>query len=178
MAGLIGWLAADDEPTRAVNAQWPGNVLQALLANVDKLSLDFSVHLAVGVLGDADAAGLGHCLQPRRYIHPVSEDVVALGNYVAQVDPHAELDPLVLRDGVVALDQPLLDLDGTADGIHHARELGQEAVARVLDDPAPMLRDLRIDQFPEVALEPFVRPLLIHAHQPRIARHIGGKDRG
>ena len=30
----------------------------------------------------------------------------------------------------------------------------------------------------EMRLEPFVRPLLIRAHQARIARHVGGEDRG
>ena len=54
----------------------------------------------------------------------------------------------------------------------------QQAVAGVLDDPAPVLLDLRIDQLPEMRLEPFVRPLLIRAHQARVPRHVGGEDRG
>jgi hypothetical protein len=41
-----------------------------------------------------------------------------------------------------------------------------------------MLLDLRIGQFAEMGLEAFVRALLVGAHQPRIALHIGGKDRG
>ena len=44
--------------------------------------------------------------------------------------------------------------------------------------PAPVLVDLRIDQLLEVRLEPFVRPLLIHPHQARIPRYVGGEDRG
>jgi hypothetical protein len=48
------------------------------------------------------------------------------------------------------------DEEGT-DGIDYARKLCQEAVAGVLYDPAPVLGDLRLDQFPKVGLEALVR---------------------
>ena len=41
-----------------------------------------------------------------------------------------------------------------------------------------MLFDLRIDQFAQMRLEAFVRPLLIRPHQTRIARHISGENGG
>jgi hypothetical protein len=41
-----------------------------------------------------------------------------------------------------------------------------------------MLLDLRIDEIAEMSSQPFVRALLIRPHQPRIAGHIGGEDRG
>jgi hypothetical protein len=41
-----------------------------------------------------------------------------------------------------------------------------------------MLADLRIEQFAQMRLEALVRAFLIGAHQTRIARHIGGEDRG
>jgi hypothetical protein len=37
-------------------------------------------------------------------------------------------------------------------GIHHARELGQEAVAGVLYDAAAVFGDLRLDQVRQVSL--------------------------
>jgi len=43
---------------------------------------------------------------------------------------------------------------------------------------APVLFDLRIDQLSEMCLEAFVRPFLVRAHQSRIARDIGGENRG
>jgi len=52
-----------------------------------------------------------------------------------------------------------------------------KAVASILYDPAPVLADLRIDQFTEMSLEPFMRPLLVGPHQPRISGHIGSEDR-
>ncbi len=41
-----------------------------------------------------------------------------------------------------------------------------------------MLRDPGIDRLPAMRLEPFERPFPVGAHQTRIARHIGGEDRG
>src|ERR1700730_14096033 len=65
---------------------------------------------------------------------------------------------------------------GTANRIDHALELRQEAVARVLYDPAPVFPYLRIDQLPEMSFEAFVRPFLILAHQARVPGHVGGED--
>ena len=41
-----------------------------------------------------------------------------------------------------------------------------------------MLFDFRLDKLPEMRFEPVVRPFLIRPHQARVARHIGGEDRG
>jgi DNA-binding transcriptional LysR family regulator len=87
-----------------------------------------------------------------------------------RVDPGAELDPFFRRGSRVPLCHPPLHLRGAPDGVDDAGELGKEAVAGVLYNPAPVLGDLRIDQLPEVPFEPFVRPLLIRPHQTRIAQ--------
>jgi len=50
--------------------------------------------------------------------------------------------------------------------------------AGVLDGPASVLGDLRLDQLPEMGLQALVRPLLIRPHQARVARQIGGEDCG
>ena len=42
----------------------------------------------------------------------------------------------------------------------------------------PVLRDLRVNQFAEMSLEPFVRALFVRTHQTRITGHISGEDRG
>jgi len=41
-----------------------------------------------------------------------------------------------------------------------------------------VLGDLRIDELTTQRLEAFERAFLVRPHQPRIARHIGGEDRG
>jgi hypothetical protein len=96
---------------------------------------------------------------------------------ITSIDPDPELDPLLQRGARVAIGHAPLHLDGAPDGLNHARELGKEAVPGVLHDPAPVFGDLRLDQVPEVSLQAFVCPLLIHPHQARIPRHVGGKDR-
>ena len=62
--------------------------------------------------------------------------------------------------------------------IHDTRKLRKEAVAGVLYDAAPVLRDLRVDQFLEVGFEPFVGAFFIRSHKAGVPRHIGGEDRG
>jgi hypothetical protein len=105
---------------------------------------------------------------------PIAEDVVLLSDYVAEVHPNAESDALVFGRFGIALSHPALDLDGTAHSINNARKLSKETVAGILDDAAAVLRDLRVDQLLEMRLQPLVRPLLIRAHQARIAGHVGG----
>ena len=43
---------------------------------------------------------------------------------------------------------------------------------------AMMLGDFRIDELAAQRFEAFERAFLVRPHQPRIARHIGGEDRG
>jgi hypothetical protein len=106
------------------------------------------------------------------------EDVVLLGNYVAEIDADPELDRLFEWRARVAFSHASLHLDGAAYGIDHARELAKEAVTSILYDPAPVLLDLRLNQLPEVRFEPFVCPFLIRPHQARVPRHVGSEDRG
>ena len=98
--------------------------------------------------------------------------------HVAEIDPDAEPDPPLFGHVWLTVGHPALDLDRAAHGIHHARKLCQEAVAGVLHDPAPVFGDLRVDQFAQMRLQTLVRLLLIGAHEPRIACHIGGEDGG
>src|SRR5262252_225623 len=91
-----------------------------------------------------------------------------VGNgHVAEVDADAELDPVLWRRTLVAVGHCPLHFDGATRRVNRARELRQEAVAGVLYDPAPVLPNLRIDQLPEMGLEPFAGRLLIRADQPR-----------
>ncbi len=78
----------------------------------------------------------------------------------------------------VPLGHRLLHRDRAAHRIDDAGKLDQHAVAGGLDDAAAVLGDFRIDQLAAQRLEPFERAFLVRPHQPRIPRHIGGKDRG
>src|SRR5262249_29564115 len=116
--------------------------------------------------------------QALRDIHTVAEDVVLLSDHVAEIDADPKPDAPVVRHFWFAVDHPALNLHSAANGVYNTRKLRQEAIAGVLHNPATVLLDLRIDKFPEVCLEAFVRTFLIRTHQPRIAGHIGRQDRG
>ena len=77
----------------------------------------------------------------------------------------------------VPLGHRLLHLDRAAHRIDDAGKLDQQAVAGGLDDAAVVLGDLRIDELAPQRLEAFERAFLVRAHQPRIARDIGGEYR-
>jgi hypothetical protein len=156
----------------------PSDVLDALLAqileSVGQLVADLISHHP----RDADPARLGEGLQTRRDIHAVAEDVVGLDDDVAEIDPDPEPDPAVLRQTGLAIDHRALHLGGAPDGVDDALEFRQRPVTGRLDDAAGMLADLRVNELAAMRLEAFVRSFLVHAHQARIARHIGGQDRG
>jgi len=97
---------------------------------------------------------------------------------VALMDADAPLDAVFRNRRRVALDHVRLHFAGATQRIDGAGEFDQHTVAGGLDDPPVMGGDLGIDQLAADRLEPRQRPLLIRADQPRISRHISGKDRG
>ena len=82
---------------------------------------------------NADAAGFGQRLQPRRDDHAIAHQVVALGHHLALV--HADAQPQAVGLGA----QPVLDGDGAAQRLHRTGELDEKAVAGGLEQPARML---------------------------------------
>src|SRR5262249_21165737 len=100
------------------------------------------------------------------------------GDHVTKVDPDPKRDALVFNRFRIAVSHSPLHFYSAPHRIHHAREFRQEAVAGVLYGTATVLFDLWINQLTEMRLQPFVRPLLICPHQPRIAGDIGGEDCG
>jgi hypothetical protein len=165
------------EIAHSIDPDWAGDVLDLLLAHILEDVIEPVAHLVTHRPAKANPARLGKRLQPRCHVHPMPEDVVLLGNHVAEIDADPEVDPLVLQGGRVSLGHAPLHLRRASHRIYNVRELREEAVAGVLYDPAAVLGDLWADQLPEMRLEPFVRPVLIRSHETRIRRHIGGQDR-
>src|SRR5262249_40916264 len=92
-------------------------------------------------------------------------------------DADAKPNPHVFRYLELAVGHPALDVDSAPHGIQNTRKFRQEAVAGIFYDAAPMLRDLRIDQLPEMRFEPLVRSFFVSSHQKGVAGHIGGEVR-
>ena len=75
-----------------------GDVLELGRAEVGDGQIEPPLHLAIGVLGQADRARLGDAFQSRGDIDPVAHQVaVALLDDVAQMNADAEHDALVRR---------------------------------------------------------------------------------
>src|SRR6516165_12636756 len=155
----------------------PGNVLDLLLAQILEAKGQPVAHLIVDRVGDEHPTGVGQGFDPRRYVDAVAIEVVTLDDHVAKIDANAPFDAAVRGDTRVSLGHRLLHRDGTAYRIDDAGKLHQQAITRGLDDATLVLGDLRIDELAAERLEAFECPLLVRLHQPRIPRHIGGKDR-
>ena len=127
---------------------------------------------------NADPTGRGERFQARGDIDAVAEDVPALRDDVSEIDADAKPDASVVWYIRLTIEHAALDLGGAPHRVDDARKFRQQTVTGILDDAATVLRDLRINQLPEMRLEALVRALLVGLHQTRIARHIGGEDRG
>ena len=153
-----------------------GCVLQLALARILEDQRQLAVHLLVHCLGHEDAAGLRNGLQAGGNVDAVAEHVVLLDDHIREVDADAEAHAPVVRQIGVARLGGLLHLGSEAHGIHHAAELGQEAVAQRLDDASTCLGNQRIDDGGLPRHQLGQRARFVALHQPRIARDIGRED--
>ena len=78
-------------------------------------------------------------------IHAVPEDVVTVNDDVADVDPDAEHDALVLGHVRIAADHAALDYHRATDRIDNTGKFDQRAIACGLDDTAMMTGNRRVN---------------------------------
>jgi hypothetical protein len=96
-------------------------------------------------------------------VHAVAIEVVALDNDVAEIDADAQFDAVVRRGDGVPLGHRLLHFDRAAHRIDDAGKLHQHSVTGGLNDPAPVLGDLRIEELAAQRLEAFERAFFVSA---------------
>ena len=151
--------------------------LSWVCAQIADRKLEPPLHLAVGVLGEADRAGLGDAFEPRGDVDAVAHQVaVALLHHVAQMNADAQFDAPLGRHAGVALDHAVLQLDGAAHRLDHAAELGQRAIAGALDDAAIVHGDRRVDQIAPERAQPRQDAILVGAGEPRVADDVGHQN--
>jgi hypothetical protein len=92
--------------------------------------------------------------------------------------PDAELDAVLPWHAGVALGHAALNVDGTAQRVHDAAKLGQHPIPGVLDDPATVFGDLRIDERPQMILKLDVRAFFVRAGKPAVSGYVGRQDCG
>ena len=128
------------------------DVLELSRAEVTDLEIEPPLHLTIGVLREADRAGLGDALQPCGDIHAIAHQVaVAFLDDVAQMNADAELDAPILRHAGVALDHAGLQLDRAPHRVNDAPKFGKESVAGALNDAPLVNGDGGVDQFARAA---------------------------
>ncbi len=122
---------------------------------------------------DADPAGIGQPLQPRRDIDAIAEDVVSVDDDVTDVDTDAKLDPLLGGHLGIALGHATLHVDRAADRVDHTGKFQQQAVARGLDDAATVLSDRRVKEFLPMRLQSGQCGTVVATHEQGVTHHIG-----
>jgi hypothetical protein len=85
-------------------------------------------NLVTNDLAYADVTGLAHSFKPRRNVHTVTVDVIAVNNDVSEVDAYPKFDKLLVRRVGVTLGHPALDIDRATHRSHDAWELDQSSV--------------------------------------------------
>ena len=116
-------------------------------------------------------------LQPRRDVHAVAIEIVAIDDQVAEVQADPEHDGGVLGLVPVGLGHGLLELDGRAQRIDGAGELDQCTVAGQLDQPAAVAGQCRLEPLLAMLPQARKRAALVAAHQAGVADDVRSDDR-
>src|SRR5260370_40714861 len=90
---------------------------------------------------EADSARFGQRFEPRRDVDAVAENVVVLGDYVAEIEADAKPHAPVVGDIGVAIEHAALHLGGAAPRIDDAGDFRPQPVAGGLDDAAAIFAD-------------------------------------
>ena len=160
----------------AIGADWLGNVVHLLLAEVDAGERQLAFDLIVDIAADADAARLGKFLQPRGNVDAVTIDRAAICDHVAQIDAHPEFHPLVIGQFGIGDGKRRLDIHGAFHGLDHAGKFDEQAVACRADDAATKARNGRFYAIGAYLLQSGERSGLVGCHEPRVTRDICGQD--
>jgi len=153
------------------------DVLDRLLAAVLVTQRELVPYLFVDGARDANAAGVGETLQPRRDVDPVTVDLIALDHHVAEVDADAELHPALRRQLRVFSAERGLNIHRAVHRLDHAGELGQNAIAGGVYEAAVVLLDQAVDDLAVSGQSSKCR-LLISPHEAAVAVDVGAEDSG
>jgi hypothetical protein len=134
-------------------AHGTGDVLNLLFTAVLESKIELVAYLIAHDAANADAAGLSKSLKAGCDIDPVPEDIPAIDDDVAEIDPNAQLNPLGVGRSGIAHGHLALDINRTAHRVDDAGKLDEHPVTGGFDDPAAVLLDLGIGQFASDSLQ-------------------------
>src|SRR5882724_3248739 len=130
----------------AVNANWPLDILQGLLAHILESKIEPVANMVADWSGDRYPARRSDALQARRDVDPVAKNILSLHNNVAHIHSHAKFDALILRCTSISFSDTTLQLGGARHRVHDTGKLHQHSVAGQFDDSSLMLADFGINE--------------------------------
>ena len=98
-------------------------------------------------------------------------------DHVADVYAHSEIKASVFCISDCEISNAVLKMRGRSNRFDRARELGQEPVARVLDNATSVFRNSRLDGIRKEDCQTCVRSFFVVMHEARITGHVGGHYR-
>ncbi len=130
--------------------------------------------LIENLLGNQNTAGLGHGLKPRGEVDALAQQIVAIDHHVAEMDA----DPEAQRAFRVAAAPTkfALHLDRALHGLDHRGELGDQSVARGVDDAAVVTFD-ELGENPPRGAQGSEPADLVSVHHAAVAFGVGREDR-
>ncbi len=155
---------------------WPGRFgIQATQGLVTQIELLFD--LVEHRLREADVARFGTRLEPRRDIHTVAEQVIALDHHIIKVHANAKLHPAIFGQVAVTILELPLDFYGATHRLDRAGELGDHAVAGAAEHPPTMVSDQPVDDL-SVCVQHADRRFLVGLYQSAVAGDVSGENGG
>ena len=134
--------------------------------------------MVIGTAGNEDATRFGDSLETGSDVDAIAIKIAAFDHDVAQTNPNAKDDAALRRQFGICPSHPLLQVNSALHRVDSAGELNQHAVARDLEDPAPVMGDQRLQHFFAAGLERSERSGFVALHEAAVANHIGSKNSG
>jgi hypothetical protein len=154
------------------------DVFHELLAYIIEPQRQSVANLFVDDSRDEDLTGLGETFQSRRDVDTVSINIAILDDNIGEIYADTKLDPLSAWNLSIELGHLALYLKSTMHGVDNAGEFDKHAIAGSLDNSSSVFGDPGINYRALMSLYPRKCAILVGAHQSRVARDIGGQDRG
>ena len=160
----------------AIHAHRLLDVLDLPATQIFVTDVQFALELIKCRAGQVNSIRFTQLLQTCCNIDPIAIDVVALDQYVPEIDPDAEVNVPAFRKLQISFDDRALDGDRGRHSIHHAAKLDQHAITGCFHDAAIVPCNFRIDQFVPHQLECFKGSGFIGFHESREVNHVGSKN--
>jgi hypothetical protein len=110
--------------------------------------------------------GSARPFQPRRDIHPVTEDVVGLRNDVTLMNADTELNAIVARCSGISLIHPVLPPSRATQCINDTGKFDQQAITGSLHDATPVFGDLQVNKLRPDCPQSVEGTLFVSTDQP------------